>query len=181
MSTPENFQLPADFVLLMTEAQSRLFGFLLKRLGDREQALDVLQEVNLVLCRKAAAFVPGTSFIAWAFTVARFQVLAFRQGQARDRLVFPENLAEQLDQLDAEMFPAEAADARQTALDHCLAKLPPVQHELVLKRYAESVSVKSIAAEMGRTVNAVSMILHRVREQLLHCVEAELARGDGAP
>ena len=42
-----------EFILELTEVQSRLFGFLFKRLADREQAREVLQRTNLVLCCKA--------------------------------------------------------------------------------------------------------------------------------
>ena len=45
--------LSEEFILELTQVQQRLFCFLFKRLADREQARDVLQRTNLVLCRKA--------------------------------------------------------------------------------------------------------------------------------
>ena len=32
--------------------QPRLYGFILKRLADRDQTLEVLQRINLVTCQK---------------------------------------------------------------------------------------------------------------------------------
>ena len=46
-------ELSGEFILELTEEQQRLFGFLYKWLADREQAREVLQRTNLVLCRKA--------------------------------------------------------------------------------------------------------------------------------
>ena len=57
-------------------------------LGDVDQANEVLQETNLVLWRKSDEFQSGSDFKAWSFRVAHFQVMAFRQRQIRDRLVF---------------------------------------------------------------------------------------------
>ena len=43
-------ELSEEFILDLTQVQQLLFGFLFKRLGDREQAREVLQQTNLVLC-----------------------------------------------------------------------------------------------------------------------------------
>jgi RNA polymerase sigma-70 factor, ECF subfamily len=177
MNKPEQFQLPSELILELTQAQPRLFGFLLKRLGNRDQAQEVLQEVNVVLCRKASSFELGTNFMAWAFSVARTEVMIFRQNQQRDRLTFSPDLRDVLDQLDNELFPSEHENERQQAVTHCLGQLSPSYQTLLLQHYAEAQPVKDIASAMGRTANAVSMILHRVRGRLLRCVETKLAKG----
>ena len=63
-------ELSEDFILELTQVQQRLFGFLFKRLADREQAREVLQRTNLVLCRKADNY--GSPFqVIFALTRAR--------------------------------------------------------------------------------------------------------------
>jgi RNA polymerase sigma-70 factor (ECF subfamily) len=52
--------LSEEFILELTQVQQRLLGFLFKRLADREQAREVLQRTNLVLCRKAEQYQAGT-------------------------------------------------------------------------------------------------------------------------
>lgn len=84
-----------EFLQLITEFQGRLFGFVLAMLGDVDQANEVLQETNLVLWRKSDEFEPGSDFKAWSFRIAHFQVMAFRQRQIRDRLVFSDEVIEQ--------------------------------------------------------------------------------------
>jgi len=80
--------LSEEFILELTQVQQRLFGFLFKRLADREQAREVLQRTNLVLCRKAEQYQTGMNFKAWAMSVANFEVMAFRKTQVRERLFF---------------------------------------------------------------------------------------------
>src|SRR6185295_13104725 len=84
------------FVRLMTEHQGRLFGYIFSLLGDPDAANDVLQEANVILWRDSREFRPGSNFKAWAFRVAHFQVMAFRQRQIRDRLVFEDDMIEVL-------------------------------------------------------------------------------------
>ncbi len=178
MTDPTNdqskFELTQEIVMLLTEAQPRLLGFLLKRLGDLDQAHEVLQEVNVVICRRATEFESGSNFLAWAFTIARFQVMAFRKRKSRDRLVFPADLADALDELDSKTHSPEQDVAREAALQECLRRLSGPQRELIVRRYAESVSVKALAAEMDKTANAVSILLHRTREQLMNCLDQRL-------
>ena len=163
-----------DFVRLMTEHQGRLFGYILSLLGDPDPANDVLQETNVVLWRDSREFRPGTNFKAWAFRVAHFQVMAYRQRQIRDRLVFEDDLLEVL------AFGAreadESYDARQRMLTGCLEKLAAPQREMVRRRYAEGHSLQALADERGMTANAVTQALFRIRQSLMHCV-ARYAEG----
>lgn len=156
------------FVRLMTEHQGRLFGYILSLLGDPDPANDVLQETNVVLWRDSREFRPGTNFKAWAFRVAHFQVMAWRQRQIRDRLVFEDDLLEVL------AFGAREADetfdARQQLLTGCLEKLDPPHREMVRRRYAEGHSLRALAADRGMTPNAVTQALFRIRQGLMQCV-----------
>jgi RNA polymerase sigma-70 factor (ECF subfamily) len=157
-----------DFVRLMTEHQGRLFGYILSLLGDPDAANDVLQETNVVLWRDSREFKPGTHFRAWAFRVAHFQVMAWRQRRIRDRLVFEDDL------LEALAFSAretdDAFESRQKLLDGCLEKLSEPQRDLLRRRYAAAGSVDSIARERGMSPNAVMQALFRIRQGLIQCV-----------
>jgi RNA polymerase sigma-70 factor (ECF subfamily) len=158
-----------QFVLELTEAQPRLYGFVYKRLLDAEQARDVLQETNLVLWRRAAEFKPGTNFMAWAYRIAHFQILALRQKYARERLLFSDELLMKL--LDEEAEPSEVKLDRLNALQQCLAEAGEQPRVLIAKRYAEGVPVQEIARNLNKTANAVSRSLHRIREALMECIE----------
>ncbi|MEJ6582113.1 MAG: sigma factor [Akkermansiaceae bacterium] len=75
-----------QFVKLLTNNQSALYAFIVSRMGSVDQANDVLQEANLKLCKKADEFDSERPFLAWAFTFARFEVMAWRKKQQRSRL-----------------------------------------------------------------------------------------------
>jgi RNA polymerase sigma-70 factor (ECF subfamily) len=157
-----------EFVRLMTEHQGRLFGYILSLVGDADAANDVLQEANVVLWRDNAEFKPGTNFKAWAFRVAHFQVMAWRQRQIRDRLVFEDDLLEVLSY--AARDTDESFESRQERLTGCLDKLAPNHREMVRRRYSEGTSLQSIAEDRGMTANAVMQALFRIRQSLMQCV-----------
>ncbi|MEM9367531.1 MAG: sigma-70 family RNA polymerase sigma factor [Planctomycetota bacterium] len=169
-----------DLLIRVTEAQPRLLGYLVKRLGDLDAARDVLQDVNLVICRRASEFQVGTNFMAWAFTIAKFELMAYRKRMSRERLLFHSDLLASLDRMDEALFPEDGSGNREEALQTCLDRLSQSNQELLTRRYAESLSVKSLAAEMSKTANAVSLNLHRIREQLMQCVENRLSRASHA-
>lgn len=160
----------ADLAAQLATMQPRLYGYLFKRLADRDQTLEVLQRVNLVICEKAADFSPGTNFTAWAFTIARFQLLAWRKAQARSRLVFTDSVDELLDGDAAEE--AKATDARLEALRKCLQKLRPQDLALIQQRYRDSLSIAAIAATLAKSADAIGMRLSRLRHRLSVCIES---------
>jgi RNA polymerase sigma-70 factor (ECF subfamily) len=130
---------PDAFVQLMTEHQGRLYAYVLSLLGDPDQANDVLQEANLVLWRNAGEFQMGSNFRAWAFRIAHFQVMAHRQRQFRDRLVFDDEMLAVLD--PAAKAVDETYEERQERLTACLDKLPETQRVLLRQRYADGLSL----------------------------------------
>lgn len=171
----KQYQLSGELVVGLTEVQPRLYSFLLKRLARGDQAQEVLQNVNLTICRKADEFEEGTDFVAWAFAIARFELMSFRQSMAREKLVFTDEVLRSIEQLDSDNANGVVRRRQQSALRSCMDQLTPKQKHLVNQRYAESESVLSISTEMGKTANAVSMSLHRIREKLLDCINRKLA------
>jgi len=156
------------FVQLMTEHQGRLFAYVYSLLGNPDAANDVLQEVNVVLWRDSKEFRAGSNFKAWAFRVAHFQVMAWRQRQIRDRLVFEDDMLEVL--ANGAREADEMFDRRQERLTGCLEKLTPQHREMIRRRYAEGRSLQDLAAERGMTANAMMQALFRIRQRLMQCV-----------
>ncbi|MES2921079.1 MAG: sigma factor [Verrucomicrobiota bacterium] len=79
---PESFQRPTAEEFHTTEVQGLFIkyqpvvrSYVLSMTPDFAMAVDVMQETFLVVSRKAASFVIGTSFPAWVKTIARFKTL----------------------------------------------------------------------------------------------------------
>ena len=156
----------------LTQVQGRLFGFLFKRLAKRDQAQDVLQLTNLIICRKAGDYQQGTSFISWAYTIANYQLLAYRKNQSRDRLVFSDKTLELIDDTQEYMESSRLHEE----LRLCLDRLAKPACDLLAQRYDENLSIQQMSLALSKTVNAVRLKLHRLRIELKNCVEKRLKK-----
>ena len=154
--------------------QPRLYGFILKRLADRDQTLEVLQRTNLVIWQKATDYRPGTSFEAWAFTIARFQLMAWRKNQSRNRLFFSDTVYEQIDS-KTEQSQAEE-DTRVSALKECVKQLNVDESKLLEQRYREDLPLATIASTMNMSLDAIGMRLSRIRKKLGKCIQQNLQK-----
>ena len=130
----------------------------------------------MVLWRRFETFELGTNFFAWACKIARFQVMKYRERQGRSARLFDNSLLEKL--------AADAADAADEnvvcqvplqALENCLGKLSEVDRSLIRRRYQPGMTVQQIAADHGRSANALSKSLGRIRRVLLECIDRTLA------
>ncbi|MBD3675228.1 MAG: sigma-70 family RNA polymerase sigma factor [Planctomycetaceae bacterium] len=167
-----------EHVQLIAQAQRRLYAFILALVRRPSDAEDILQETNVVLWRKRETYESGTDFFAWAFAIARRQVMASRSRQSRQRLRFDDELVEKI----ATTAGTESShyDRRDAALRACLQKLTASQRTLISRRYQPDVAVNSLAEEVGKTAKAVSESLRRIREKLRQCIERTLAAEGGS-
>ena len=69
-------------------AQRPLCAYIRALVGGREDVDDILQEVNLVLWRKANEYDGRGQFLTWACKVAYMQVLATMKQRRRDRHIY---------------------------------------------------------------------------------------------
>ena len=164
-----------EFVAALTEIQLSLRLYVQSLMPGDAAAHDVVQQANATLWRKRDEFTPGTHFKAWAFSVARYEVLNHRKQQARDsRLVFGEELEQVL--ADDLIERPDDTERRHEALRGCLEKLRQQDRELLLHRYtAAAGTLDDFAQRMGRSVGGLKVTLHRLRNALLGCIEKQLA------
>lgn len=161
-----------NFVAQLTESQSRLKAYLLAALGNYDDALEVLQSTNLVLWRNVNKFAPGTDFLSWAITLARYEVLSFYRDRNRDRHVFSEELAIMMLQIADDKRPD--VSERQVALQSCLDKLPKSSRELITLRYEKQTAIKQMATSLQRTEDSIKSALVRIRRSLAECITKRL-------
>jgi len=64
---------------LFLASERRIHGFLLVLVPHWADVDDLLQDTAAVLWRKFDEFEPDCDFIAWALSIARFQVLNYRK------------------------------------------------------------------------------------------------------
>ena len=168
----DGFALQA-YVTLMTKHQANLRSFIVSLMPGSQEVEDVLQNTNAVLWQKRGRFKQGTNFLAWAFKIARYEVMCQRNRTKRDGLiVFTDELLDVL----TEMGPFEQSNEEVlAALDECLAKLGDGQRDLVEARYTPGRSLEQHAATVGRSPGSLRIALLRIRAILKDCIKTTLS------
>lgn len=170
----------AELVALISASQTRLLAYVYSLTADRQAAEEIVQATNLVIWKKADSFELGTNFIAWAFKIARLQVLEHRSRQSRDRLVYGPELIDELALANTPAETPETISERRAALSACLSELPSSRRELLWLRYRDALSLADVATRISKSPNATGVLLHRLRQLLLDCIQRRLARSEGA-
>ncbi|MBN1912630.1 MAG: sigma-70 family RNA polymerase sigma factor [Pirellulales bacterium] len=172
----DSHSLPESFVQKLLTCQGSIFAYAVSLLGDPEGAEEVLQEVNVVLCRQAEQSETVTNFTAWACKIAYFEILSYRKRHQRDRHKFDDRL---LDLLAEEAVPhTDRFEERRRALTECLHQLPRAQRSMILRRYGRDGSVQQMAKELSRSPGSISLTLFRLRRALLKCIDRRVALTD---
>ncbi len=172
MSLPQ----PDEFVALYTRHEQKLYRYvasLLTRPGDAE---DVLQETARVLWQKFDQYRREEPFLPWACSVARYEVFNYCQRERTRHKHFRPAVIELL--AEARLNNDGLLDAQSRWLKECLDKLAEIDRGLIERRYASERSLTELAAETGRTSNAVYKSMQRIRRTLLECINNGL-RSEG--
>jgi len=137
-----------------------LFAYVRRRVGDRETANEIVQEVSL---RALAGEGPRDrdSFLAWSYGIARHVIgIEWRR---RRRVRTEQSLEDPiLDEIrDPLATPDRLLDAR-TSLQRAIGD-DSDSVALLLRRYLDNITGKELADEMGLTPAALRMRLMRIR------------------
>lgn len=162
---------PFDFSRKLSALQRSLYAYILTLLPNRTDAEDVLQDTNLILCRKASEYDPKGHFQGWAFQIARYQVMAHITKSKRSRLQFSNEIIEAL---AAEELDTKRIALNQKALQLCYDLLPDHMKRIAQLRFREDSQLKDIAKKVGRPLGSVSATLHRIRINLMECVHRKM-------
>jgi RNA polymerase sigma-70 factor, ECF subfamily len=161
---------------LFVKHQLGLRAFILSLEPNFTDAEDLLQEVFLVITRKANDFEEGTNFFAWACTIARFKLLELLRRRARSQDL-SEEVVEALCAVDPE---EHFEDNRLAALQFCLEQLAPKARQMMYLRYYGEHSPAEIARLVSWTPNAVRVALSRARTVLQDCLQRRVGREESA-
>jgi len=159
----------------ISREQPRLRNFIRKRVADRDDAEDILQEVFYELVEAYRMMKPVEQVTAWLFRVARNRITdLFRRKSREEQRSEPATFTEDGEALLLEdLLPSpdagpEAAYARSVLLeelDDALNELPQEQREVFIAHELVGYTFKELAAQSGVSVNT---LLSRKHYAVLH-------------
>lgn len=169
------------FERLLQRHRRPVFNFLLRQVGNRAQAEEMLQEVFLRVIRGAASYKEQAKFTTWLYTIARnLCVDAARRAEHRRTVSLDAPPGGARGEVDRPLGDSVAdpggnterqAESREigSRIASAIAALPEEQREVFLMRERSGLPFKEIAAIVGVAENTVKS---RMRYALEHLREA---------
>lgn len=180
------------FEVLFKRHSSALFNFILRHVGDRTRAEELLQESYLRVIRGQKGFRGQSKFVTWLYTIGRNQCIdhlrrmKHRKTQSLDQALFGE---EEQGQKLMDRVPdnAPAVDRRvmnkqlRLRMEQAVSDLPDEQREVFLLREVSNLSFREIADIVDCPENTVKSRMRYALERLRIKLKEfeELARASG--
>ncbi|MEM7143488.1 MAG: sigma-70 family RNA polymerase sigma factor [Verrucomicrobiota bacterium] len=177
--SPEEDEKHHRFLRQFTAHEASIQAYVRRLVPRREDALDVMQDISVVLWKKFDQLETDGDFLRWAYGVARFQVLAWRRDLARERerLVLSSETIE-LMAAETERESDQLELEREAILQHCLGKLKPEQRKALEASCQKGAQTPELASRFGRSVSGFYQWLYRIRQSLTACAQ-EYANQEG--
>ena len=149
---------PACFAELYENNFDRVYAFLARRVGSRDEAEDLTAEVFHQALASIARFEwRGLPFVAWLLGIAA-NVLADRwQRSARQPEVAVDT---------EEIVGADEQIEQRAMMAQLVEGLPQDQRVVIIRRFVEQKSLREIAEELERSEGAVKQLQLRALENL---------------
>lgn len=154
----------AAYSALVRRYQDRIYRFILRMVGSRDEALELAQDVLIKAFQALPGWRPEAEFRTWLFRIASNTATdALRRRKVVEFVALDEDY-----EVPGERAGPEAqlaAKHQLRALDAALNRLPPDHREILLLREVEDMSYNEIGAALGITEGTVKSRLARARER----------------
>jgi RNA polymerase sigma-70 factor (ECF subfamily) len=159
-----------DWPSVLAEHDRWLRSVVCARVGEPQAIDEVMQEVSLAAVRQHAPLTDPSKVAPWLYRLAVRHSLLYRRKQGRKRKL--------VDRYAQRFQPSEADNRQSDPLDWLLAKecrtqvreamtrLAKRDAEILLLKYTEDWSYRSLAEHLGVSESAVETRLHRARQRL---------------
>jgi RNA polymerase sigma factor (sigma-70 family) len=156
----------AAFAALVRRHQDRVFGFILRMLDARDEAMELTQDVFVKAWQALPGWRPEARFSTWLLQIARNAAL---DQLRRRRVVQFAPLDDGMDVADTAPGPEAryASRQRQALLENALQQIAAEHREILLLREIEDLSYAELAAVLGIAEGTVKSRLARARAVLL--------------
>lgn len=154
------------FAALVRRHQDRVFGFILRMLDARDEAMELTQDVFVRAWQALPGWRPEARFSTWLLQIARNAAL---DQLRRRRVVQFAPLDDGMDVADTAPGPEAryASRQRQALLENALQQIAAEHREILLLREIENLSYGELAAVLGIAEGTVKSRLARARAALL--------------
>jgi RNA polymerase sigma-70 factor (ECF subfamily) len=154
-----------------------LLGYAYSMLRSWTLAEDVVQESFLVVMNKWQDLKDDAGIFLWVRQIVHFKTLEAIRARGRETMLPDEELLGLVEQAVSENLDEAMAERQRVlgvSLRECMSRLNRFSVSLLAGFYWRQESCEALAEEHGRSINAVRLMLSRLREKLRTCLSKRL-------
>jgi RNA polymerase sigma-70 factor (ECF subfamily) len=165
-----------SFNLLVERYRERIYLLVWRMVRNREDALDLSQEVFVKAYKNLKSFRQESNFYTWLYRIAVNLSLNFVR---REKLRSFLSLSDLSDRITSDSSPSDDIERYQLSglIDRAVMKLPEKQRAVFILRHYEQMSVKEVADLLGKSEGTIKanyyQAIKKLRESLKPYVEGE--------
>jgi RNA polymerase sigma-70 factor, ECF subfamily len=159
-----------EIVKLAYQHTGQLKAYIYSLCYDWSSVDDIMQEALVSLMKSADKFDQERNFLSWALTIARRRTIDFQRRQKREKLLFTDDVYEQLEHDFLAMEKDEPLNHSIHVLHECLNLLSDDNRRIMEMKYFYKSKVEDICKKYERSFLAVQSLLDRLRKKLKQCV-----------
>lgn len=173
------------FSELVVRYQDRIVHIVAQRLGDKDAAFDVAQDVFIKAYRGLSGFKAESGFYTWLYRIALNTTFSFRRKQKRRGALISLDRPIEDDGSDwSQQVPSEGtaepgteSERKEEAelLRAAIASLDEDFNEVVVLRDLEGLSYEEIAELLQCPIGSIKSRLHRARKKLLELLKDRIS------
>lgn len=157
---------------LLKRYERQIYNYGIRMTGNKDDALDLMQEVFISVFRNLASYRGEGSFKAWMFRIAHFRCVEFyrRKRPMQGLEDSPEPISEQL-------CPEQDLGSNQEnkQLGIAMQALPLAQKAVIELKFFGEFTFEEIAEQLGISTNTAKSRLYSALEKLKTLMEVEYA------
>ena len=144
------------FNLLIRQWERPIYNFIVRMIGDRNEAMDLSQDCFMKAYRELRTLKDRDRFSSWLYRIAHNACLS----------EIRKNYGKTWVELDPDLGSIESPVENRLAVEKALAQLPPDQREAVILKVFQSLKFEEIAAIQDAPISTVKSRLYMGFEKL---------------
>jgi len=163
---------PRAYRQIIKRYQTKLFSYLYRLIGNREETEDLLQNVFVKVYNNLDRFDRRKKFSSWIYRIAHNEAVNFLKKKGKKKFISLEDITTTKDKLEISTSGKSPADSwikkeLKKEVEVAMEKLPAKYKEVLILRYFLDKSYGEMSEILGKPVNTVGTLLNRAKKKLL--------------
>jgi len=152
--------------------QGKLFAYLYRLVGSRQDAQDLLQDVFIKAYQNLYSYDTKRKFSSWIYRIAHNEAVNYIKRKSLKRFIPWESVIIAKDRLEMSSATEEADEILvrkeiRREVNETMDKLPFKYKQVLILRYYSDKSYREISEILGRPINTVGTLINRAKKKLL--------------